>query len=171
MRNGTVAALLIVALIVGGGVGYLVGIGVLLPAQGHETTIALVATTTLTMNASTVAEYTGEPFFYVSDGGICTGSGGYVPCWGYPAYVFNSCPNLLSGPPAPYTCTYTVMDTIAPYPSYSISVTLALSGQANEPQWANCSLLDASKMTSYVDCIPVINSTAFIIGEPAPPPA
>ena len=59
---------------------------------------------------------------------------------------------------------------LPPYPSYTLNITFGERGQATQPQWANCSLLDASKTVSYADCIPVINSTAFIVGEPAPPP-
>jgi hypothetical protein len=168
MRNGVLASLLVVAILAGSGAGYLIG-------NMNERIVTSTSTTTETATATTLATTATAtvnslvPFLYVTDNGICTGTGGYLPCFGSPAYVFNSCPNLLSGPPAPYTCTYAVKDSLSPYPTYTVNITIGVMGQATQPQWANCSMADASKMTYFVACIPVINSTAFIVGEPAPP--
>jgi len=157
MRNGVGATLLVVAILAGAGAGYLFG-----NVNERIVTSTFATTTTDTETAM-------SSFSYFTANAICTGTGGYVPCFGSPAYVFNSCPNLLSGPPARYTCTYTVKDTLSPYPSYTVNITIGVRGEATEPQWANCSMADASKMTYFVECIPVVNSTAFIVGEPAPP--
>jgi hypothetical protein len=163
MRGTAASGLLIVVILVGAGAGYLFG-------NVNERTVTstntTVSTTTVTTSIVVALDIINS---YISDNGICNHNGVYVPCLGSPAHVFNSCPNLLVGPPAPYTCTYTVKSAF-PYPSYTINITLGVSGQATEPQWANCTLLDATKMVSYADCIPVINSTAFIVGEPASPP-
>src|SRR5579863_2013633 len=161
MRNAKVASLLVLAILAGAGAGYLAG-------NANERTITSTFTSTFSttyvsnsVTTTTATEPAMTSFFYVTANGICTGPGGYVPCFGSPAYVFNSCPDLLAGPPAPYTCTYTVKDTLSPYPSYTINITIGVRGQATEPQWANCSMADASKMSYFVACIPVINSTAF----------
>jgi len=69
--------------------------------------------------------------------------------------------SLLLGSAAPYTCTYIVKDTVPPYPSYTISITLGDFGQAGEPHWANCFV---TGNIGYADCISVNNSTDFVVG-------
>jgi len=167
MRGAVVAGLLMAAILVGAGAGYLYGN---VNERTVTTTSTSVSTTIMTSTVNATLGGESLALAYISDNAICMTNEGYVPCLGSPAHVFNSCPNMLSGPPATYTCTYTVKAALPPYPSYTLNITFGERGQATQPQWANCSLLDASKTVSYADCIPVINSTAFIVGEPAPPP-
>lgn len=169
MRSGTIAALLVIAILAGAGAGYLTGSANERTITSTFTSIStstVMMTETTTTSATTTALESWAPYIFLTSS--CYAGGG--PCFGSssPAYVFNSCPHLLTGPPTPYTCTYTVTSTLQPYPSYTIDITLGITGQAMGPEWANCSL--ATTGGEYADCIPVINSTAFIVAEQAPPP-
>jgi len=141
MRSDIVAVLMILLVISSAGAGYFVG-------YSNERTVV-----------TTVSE--PPPNSYITTNAVCASNAGYGPCLGSPAYVFNSCPNLLSGPSAPYICTYVVKDTVPPYPSYTINITLVDFGQTGEPHWATCLV---SGSIGYADCIPVINSTDFVVG-------
>lgn len=170
MRNGAVAALLIVVAVVGAGAGYLTG-----NANERTTTTASIsiATSTILVNETitTSASETSLMFLnaacYGTASDFATGKVYPNPCWSAddPAYVFNSCQNLLAGPPAPHTCTYSVSGPLIP--TYAINITLGVRGQAMEPMWDNCSWAAAPKGLegTYAMCIPVINSTAFIMGD------
>ena len=138
-----IVAILILLVVASAGAGYFIG-----HANEHAIT-------------TTVNE--PPPNSYIATNAVCASSAdaGHGPCLGSPAYVFNSCPNLLSGPPAPYTCTFRVTDTVPPYPSYTINITLGDFDQSGEPYWANCFV---SGNIGYADCIPVINSTDFVVG-------
>ncbi len=143
------------AILAGAGVGYLIG-------NANEHIIGSTSTTTTSSEQN-------PNFGYLTTFQACSTNAGYVPCLGSPAHVFNSCPNNLAGPAAPYTCTYTLTlsNPTPPHPTYSFNITLELLGQSGEPSWANCRV---SAGIGYADCIPVINSTAFIVAVPAPPP-
>jgi hypothetical protein len=166
MRSELIASLLVIAILAGAGVGYLSG-----NANERITTTTFTYMTTSTLSVTTTVPSGSQPsLFYLTNEGYCTGGGAYAPCFGSPAYLFNSCPNLLAGPAAPHTCTYTVTSTFAPHPSYRINITLGVTGETSEPDWANCSWTTAGSAGSYADCVPVINATAFIMGIPSPPP-
>lgn len=162
MRNGVIASLLVVAILVGAGAGYLIGNVNVRISTTTSTSLALSTTTTTISESVPVL----QSFGYITTAQGCATNGRYVPCLGSPAYEFNSCLNYTSGPAAPYTCTYTLKESFPPYPSYSFNITLGVLGQTGEPDGANCRV----DTFGYADCIPVINSTAFIVAVPAPPP-
>jgi hypothetical protein len=121
-------------------------------------TLTQTSTTTTTSSLSTV-----YGFNFITASGNC--NGGNAPCWGEPAYVFNCQSSLLSGPDE--SCSQVVVSDVFPYPVYGISI--ASYRNQSEP-WANCAykLGFASEVGAY--CV-LLNSTAFILGEPAPPPS
>jgi hypothetical protein len=138
MRNRTIVVLLVIAMVASAGMGYSIGNTNVKSAQ-----LAYLA----------------------AENGNCTTPAHIpttAPCFSYPAYVFNCPPPLTSGPAAPYTCSFDIKSTLG-YPDYSVNITLGLTGQQTEPQWANCSWA-TSLENGYAECIPVINSTAFIVG-------
>lgn len=152
MRGATLAGLLVVAILAGAGGGYLVG-------NAGERVVIGTLTTTVSEQAPI--------FSYITTAFGCTlNVRSYTPCMGSPAYVFNSCQNE-PVPAAPSTCSYTLKPPSRSYPTYSFNITLGVMGQSGEPEWANCSV---SGGIGYADCIPIINSTAFIVAVPAPPP-
>jgi len=156
MRREIAVAVGVVAILIGAGAGYFAG-------SADVRTVTSVSTTTINISEQ------APNFSYVTTSFVCQTNFHYVPCIGFPAYIFNSCPNYVSGPQAPYTCTYTLTlsNPTPPHPSYSVNITLGLRGQSGEPWWANCSV---SGGIGYADCIQVINSTAFVVGVPAPLP-
>lgn len=166
MKNQTIVVLLVVALLAGAGSGYLTG------SANVRTTTAISTFTEISTTSVTtfvdVSQYENSSFSYITSSGRCTAGGVKVACAGSLAYVFNACPNLTSGPPAPYTCTYTMTltgwNSSPPYPTYTFNITLGVMAQASEPSWANCALPAAGEASSYADCVPIINSTAFIVG-------
>ena len=117
------------------------------------------STSTLTTTSSLLAAY---GFQFIA--GICPASGVLALCWGEPADVFNCQPSLLTEPDE--SCSQVVTSDVFRYPAFGISVT-SYSNQS-EP-WANCAYQFgfASAVGAY--CV-LLNSTAFILGEPAPPP-
>jgi hypothetical protein len=107
---------------------------------------------------------TANGFQFITGSGICTSSGALALCWGEPAFVFNCGPSLLTNPDE--SCSQVVPNHgPLPYPPFGLSIT-SYSNQS-EP-WANCAykLGFASEVGAY--CV-LLNSTAFILGEPAPP--
>lgn len=103
----------------------------------------------------------------------CAADGGTAPCWGGDPFIFQ-CTDLLAGPAAQWTCTEKVTSTIEPGGSYSITVTLPVTGQTGEPGWDNCewSAPNVSPGQGYAYCIPVSSSggsVSFILAEQAPP--
>lgn len=126
--------------------------------------------TVFTDTTQTQIAQNSTAFIYLTASAICTGPGGYAPCWGGDAYVFQCAPNLLSGPSTPEQCTQRVTSTLAPYPSYIISVTLPEVNQTDEPSWANCmwTVQGITPGQGYAQCT-AINSTSFIMGVQAPP--
>ena len=139
MRNRMVAVLLVIAILAGTGIGYFIG----------NTNVGSKQLVYLAAENGNCTTPTHQPTT--------------APCFSYPAYVFNCLPPLTTGPAAPYTCAFDVRSTLG-YPDYSINITLGLTGQQAEPQWANCSWA-TSLENGYAECIPVINSTAFVVGE------
>jgi hypothetical protein len=138
--------------------------------SGIRTTLTSTSTSTntLTSTPSTVTTtsslLTVYGFQFITGSGICTAGGALALCWGEPAEVFNCPPSFPSEPDE--SCGQVVTTDVFPYPTYGISVT-SYSNQS-EP-WANCAyqLGFASEVGAY--CV-LLNSTAFIVGEPAPPP-
>jgi hypothetical protein len=130
-------------------------------------TNTLTSTLTQTSTKTTTSSIlTANGFQFITGSGICTASGALAPCWGEPAYVFNDCPlSLLSGPPQ--SCSGVVVSDVSAYASYSISVT---SYRNQSEPWANCAYQAGFATERGAYCVP-LNSTAFILGEPAPPPA
>lgn len=153
MWRGVAIVLGVVAILIGGGAGYLVG-------NSSGRTLTSVSTTTTTIIQSF------PPFSYLTTAFGCTLSvSSHTPCIGSPAYVFNSCLKNQSMPATPSTCAYSLKGP--PYSTYSFNITLGVRGQSGEPEWADCSV---SGGIGYADCISVINSTAFIVAVAAPPP-
>ena len=154
--------LVVAAILAGAGVGYLTG------NSGVRTvtttsTLSSLSTTTTTVNET--VQFI-QDFSYLTAIQGCATNAGYVPCLGSPAYVFNSCLNT-SWPATPHTCTYTLKEFFPGHPSYSFNITLGYVGQPGEAGWANCLV---SEGIGVAFCLPVINSTAFIVGVPAPTP-
>jgi len=154
MRGAVVVVIGMAAILIGAGAGYLVG-------NANEHTVTSVSTTTTTVGGSP------PTFGYLTVYQGCTLTvHSYTPCIGSPAYVFNSCLSNESMPAAPSTCAYTLHAIGRPYPTYSFNITLGALGQSGEPDWADCWV---SGGIGYSDCIPVINSTAFIVAVPGTP--
>ena len=155
MRGEIIAVVAVVAILIGAGAGYLVG-------NANERTVTSVSTTTTTIS---------EPaprFSYITTASACQSNFQYVPCLGFPAHVFNSCPLNIGVPPVPpHTCKYILSTPSPPQQSYSVNITIGVVGLSGEPDWANCQVTGG---IGYADCISVINSTAFIVGVGAPPP-
>ncbi len=109
-------------------------------------------------------------FIYLTASAICTGPGGYAPCWDGDPYVFTCPANLLSGPATTQTCTQEVTSLLAPHPSYVINITIPYVNQTGEPSWANCmwTVQGITPGQGYAYCV-AINSTSFTMGEQAPP--
>ena len=149
------ALVAVVAILAGAGAGYLVG-------NANLRTVTSVSTTTTTVSGSSQA------FGYLTIYQGCTlGATSHTPCIGSPAYVFNSCLTNQSMPATPTTCAYTVHGLgVGGYPIYSFNITLGVLGQSGEPDWADCWV---SGGIGYSNCIPIINSTAFIVAVPGTP--
>lgn len=130
--------------------------------SGTRSTLTSTSTLTQTMTSSILTAY---GFQFITGSGICTTSGALAPCWGEPAHVFNCPLSLLAGPPQP--CSEVVTTDVSAYASYGISIT-SYSNQS-EP-WANCAYQAGFAIKQGAYCVP-LNSTAFILGEPAPAPA
>jgi hypothetical protein len=160
MRNGAVAALLVVAILAGAGGGYLIG------NAGERTATKTSTFSSLSTTTTTINETIPMDFSYLTTVQGCATNGRYVPCLGSPAYVFNSCLNM-SWPATPHTCTYTLREFFPGHPSYTFNITLGYVGQPGEAGWANCVVSDG---IGVAFCLPVINGTAFVVGQPAPPP-
>ncbi len=124
-------------------------------------TSTLIQTTALTSTTQSSVPY---GFQFITGSGICTSSGALALCWGEPAYVFN-CPPSLPFSESDATCDQVVTSDVFVYPAFGISVT---SYHNQSEPWANCAYQFgfASEQGAY--CVP-LNSTAFILGEPAPP--
>ena len=137
-------------------------------------TLTSTSTNTLTSTVTTTSTLTGavtttgsiltaSGFQFITGSGICTANGALAPCLGEPAFVFNCPPAFPSEPDE--SCSQVVPNHVSPYPSFGLSIT-SYSNQS-EP-WANCAyqMGFASKVGAY--CV-LLNSSAFIMGEPAPP--
>jgi hypothetical protein len=128
---------------------------------GTTTTATTTSTSTITKTSSILM---ANGFQFITGSGICTANGALALCWGEPAFVFNCGPSLLTRPNE--SCSQVVPNHgPLPYPPFGLSIT-SYSNQS-EP-WANCAykLGFASEVGAY--CV-LLNSTAFILGEPAPP--
>lgn len=103
-------------------------------------------------------------FDFLSAAGICTQRGGYAPCWGGDAYVFDCASSAATS----QGCTQRVTSAKAPYPSYTINIRYPFTNQT-EPSWANClwTVHGITHGQGYAYCISV-NSTSFVVGEQPP---
>ncbi len=134
--------------------------------SGTKTT--LTSTSTSTTTATNTVTTTGSlltvyGFDFITASGNC--DGGNAPCWGQPAYVFNCPPSFPAEPGG--SCSKVVVSDVFPFPTYGINVV----PYHNQSQpWANCAyeLGFTGEVGAY--CV-LLNSTAFILGEPAPPPS
>jgi hypothetical protein len=156
-------------------VGLLVALTIVLASttvyeSGARTIVTSTSTSTNTLTSTSIVTATSSlltayGFQFITGSGICTANGALVPCWGEPAYVFDCPPSL---PTEPYeSCSQFVVSDVSAYASYGISVT-SYSNQSE--QWANCAYQAGFAAEQGAYCVP-LNSTAFILGEPAPPPA
>jgi len=128
---------------------------------------SVISTQPVTQTVTTTAVST-LTFAYLSASGpgYCTAGQAYAPCWGgSEPYVFN----CLSAAETEQGCTQEVVGTARPYPSYMISIRYPFSNQT-EPSWADCvwSVQGETHGQVFAFCS-LVNSTSFIIGEPAGP--
>jgi hypothetical protein len=102
---------------------------------------------------------------YLTASAICTGPGGYLPCWGGEAYIFN-CADAAA---TPQGCSQQVTGTLAPRPSYFIDVRYPYYNQT-EPLGANClwTVGTIAPEQGYAHCTST-NSTSFFVSIQAPP--
>ena len=108
-------------------------------------------------------------FTYLSASSICTGPGGYAPCWGGDAYVFNCASAAATQKGCIQQVVTTILTEVSPPPSYVINIRYPFANQT-EPSWANC-LWTEQGITpgqGYANCM-LVNSTSFIMGIQAPP--
>jgi hypothetical protein len=112
---------------------------------------------------------------YLTAGTICTGPGGYAPCFG--GSMPNNTPyffNCAAAAATPQGCTervtYAGAPLISPAPSYVINIRYPFTNQT-APWWANCvwTVQGITPGQEYGYCMSV-NSTSFALGEPTPPP-
>ncbi len=128
----------------------------------------VTVTETRTINLSNMPFNTSV--YLTSDVGSCRGPAGYAPCFGgalNQAELFNctSAAALSSG------CTQRVVSSSNPQKSYQITIWYPYLGHSNESSSANCIYTDSGEPGQYYGAYCVsINSTAFIVTEPAPPP-
>lgn len=87
------------------------------------------------------------------------------------AYVFNI-NNCASPASSSSGCIEQIVSTLNPQNRYNMTVWYPYVNQnSSEPSWANCMYyVKGTSGTSYAYCIS-LNSTAFIVSEPGPPPA
>jgi len=156
--------------------GVLISASLFVAIGGAKTTTStLTATATTTSTAtttetstSTVASTTtkAEAFVWL-DSEVCTGQGGYGPCWGLPPHIFACTSQSLLAGPAPSVCPEKVTSAQAPYSSYNITITIPFG---NGPPWANCGwVVPGTSDQGDGYCIP-LNATSFIMGMPFNPP-
>jgi hypothetical protein len=125
--------------------------------SGTRTTLTSTTTATATSTITTTGSLlTAYGFDFVTASGNC--DGGNAPCWGQPAYVFNCQPS---------SCSQVVKSDVFPYPTYGINV---VSYRNQSEPWANCAYQLGFTGDVGAHCI-LLNSSAFILGEPAPPPS
>jgi hypothetical protein len=128
----------------------------------------VIVTETSTIDASSVPF--NSSVYLSSEVGACRGPSGYAPCFGddlSQAEVFNclNAASLASG------CTRSVVSSSNPQNSYQITIWYPYVGHSNESSWANSVYTDSGDLGQYYGAYCVsINSTAFIVTEPAPPP-
>jgi hypothetical protein len=116
----------------------------------------------------------GVPFnssvYLSTDVGSCRGPVGYAPCFGgdfSQAELFN-CAGAAA---LPSGCARRVVSSSNPQNSYQITIWYPYVGHSNESSWANCLYTDSGDPGQYYGAYCVsINSTSFIVTEPAPPP-
>ena len=128
-------------------------------------TSTVTTTSTLTNAVTTTGSIlTANGFQFITGSGICTAGGALALCWGEPAFVFNCPPSFPSEPDE--SCSQVVPNHgPLPYPPFGLSIT----SYSNQSQpWANCAyqMGFANRVGAY--CV-LLNSSAFIMGEPAPP--
>jgi hypothetical protein len=171
----TMAGLSLVAVILAAGLGVVIIAEP--PSIIHPSTTTVTKTETLTSSMTPISPATTpgnatttssslstNGFQFITGSGLCTSSGVVAPCWGEPAYVFTCAPPPFAQPDE--TCGPYVPTGVLALPSYGILIT---SYHNQSEPWANCAY--QSGFASYIGayCVP-LNSTAFIVGEPAPPP-
>ena len=129
------------------------------------TTMTQTNTTTTTTTRTIIqTNVSTNSWTFLSVSGNCgpgrpAAAGQELPCFGGDAYVFN----CASAAATSQGCT---ASTTAPYSSYVMNIKYPFADQA-EPSWANC-LWTIAQGQGYAYCIS-INSTSFIVGEPALP--
>jgi len=135
--------------------------------KGHFTD-PVILTQTRAANVSNLPF--NSSVFLSSDVGSCSGPSGFTPCFGgnfSQAEVFN----CTSAAASASGCTQLVINPSEPQNSYQITIWYPYFGHSNEPSWANCIYTDSGDPGQYYGAYCVsVNSTAFIVTEPAPPP-
>jgi hypothetical protein len=131
-----------------------------------QSTKTVTSTTTATSAQTATTVSLNDSYSYLSASGICSGPGGYGPCWssGH-AYIFDCAGSAATSE----GCTQEVTSTLAPFPSYTINIRNPFTNQT-VPSWANClwTVAGTSPSQGYAYCA-ALNSTSFVIGEQAPP--
>lgn len=155
-RGSIVWVMAAITILVGGGAGYLIGnTGVHTVTSISVTTDTLVSKTTVTATTS---------YDYLSASGTCSVGGSYAPCFGGAPFVFNCAAEAATAK----GCTQKVVNSLVSSSNYTISVRFPFIN-ATSPQWSNCTYeVTASFYGGYGYCH-FTNSTAFVVGEPAPP--
>ena len=110
---------------------------------------------------------------YLTAGTICTGPGGYVPCFGgsmpnNTPYFFNCAAAAATPQGCTQKVTYTGVPLVSQVPSYVINIRFT---NQTAPWWANClwSVQGTTAGQEYGYCM-MVSSTSFALGEPTPPP-
>lgn len=199
MKNETIAALLVVAILVSAGAGYLVGysnqrtttstsvsvstLSIVTSYTIQQTSTSVLTTfltsfTTVTLNSTAQASF---PFVYpmfltaYCFGGGTSGNGTWYPepCFIQndfsEVYVFD-CGNSSASESG---CTQVVTSTLTPQANYTINIRFPYVAQANEPAWANCfySVKGSPEMQmQYAYCISV-GQGSFILSQQGALPA
>jgi hypothetical protein len=112
---------------------------------------------------------------YLTAWTICTGPGGYAPCFGgsmpnNTPYFFNCAAAASTLQGCTQKVTYAGVPLVSPAPSYVINIRYPFTNQT-APWWANCvwTVQGITPGQEYGYCMSV-NSTSFALGEPTPPP-
>ncbi len=141
-----------------------------LTGSGPLGTSTVTRITTFTTTFTTTA-YTFPGYSYLSASGICTGGGGYVPCWGGSAYVFDCADAAATQQGCSKQVVTTLTTKLSPPPSYVVDVRFPFRNQS-VPSWANClwTVAGTSPGQGYAYCSLVNSTSEFIMGIQAPPP-
>jgi hypothetical protein len=118
----------------------------------------------------TTTDYAFPGYIFLSASGICAGSGGYDPCWGGSAYVFDCAGAAATQQGCAQQVVTTLSTQLSPLPSYVVNIRFPFYNQS-VPSWTNClwTVAGTSPGQGYAYCALVNSTSDFIMGIQSPP--